>query len=45
MKQLIEGNRTQYRHAQEEAIRLFTWLKKFADAYLDALARGGQSDD
>lgn len=35
MKQLIEGNRTQYLHVQEEAIRLFSWLKKFADAYLD----------
>lgn len=34
MKQLVEGNREQYMLAQEEAIRLFSWLKKFADAYL-----------
>jgi CRISPR type III-B/RAMP module-associated protein Cmr5 len=35
MKQLIEGDRTQYMFAQEETLKLFTWLKKFADAYLD----------
>lgn len=35
MKQLIEGDRVQYLHAQEEAIRLFAWLKKFAKAYLE----------
>lgn len=34
MKQLIEGSREHYMLAQEEAIRLFSWLKKFADAYL-----------
>lgn len=34
MKQLIEGDRQQYMLAQEEALKLFTWLKKFADAYL-----------
>ncbi|MCI0721122.1 MAG: type III-B CRISPR module-associated protein Cmr5 [Acidobacteria bacterium] len=44
IKQLIEGDRREYLQAQEEAIRLFTWLKKFADAYLDVPARGGQSD-
>ena len=35
MKQLIEGERGPYLQAQEEAIRLFGWLKKFADAYLE----------
>lgn len=35
MKQLIEGDRQQYMLAQEEALKLFAWLKKFADAYLD----------
>lgn len=34
MKQLIEGDRQQYMLAQEEALKLFVWLKKFADAYL-----------
>jgi CRISPR/Cas system CMR-associated protein Cmr5 small subunit len=34
MKQLIEGDRQQYMLAQEEALKLFAWLKKFADAYL-----------
>ena len=34
IKQLIEGRRDEYLLAQEEALKLFTWLKKFADAYL-----------
>lgn len=34
MKQLMEGSRAEYLMAQEEALRLFTWLKKFANAYL-----------
>jgi len=35
MEQLMEGSRAQYLQAQEEAIRLFAWLKKFADACLE----------
>lgn len=35
MKQVVEGNRAQYLRAQQEALALFTWLKKFSDAYLD----------
>ena len=35
MKQLIEGERGPYLQAQEEAILLFAWLKKFADAYFE----------
>jgi hypothetical protein len=34
MRQLVEGDRAKYLRAQEEAVALFTWLKKFADAYL-----------
>lgn len=35
MAQLVRGDRVAYIRAQEEALQLFTWLKKFADAYLD----------
>ncbi|MBI3635414.1 MAG: type III-B CRISPR module-associated protein Cmr5 [Candidatus Rokubacteria bacterium] len=38
MRQLVEGDRAKYLAAQEEALRLFTWLKKFADAYLSVPA-------
>lgn len=38
---LIEGSRRQYQLAEEEALSLFTWLKKFADAYL---VDGGNTD-
>ena len=31
---LIQGTRQQYLLAQEESLRLFTWLCKFSDAYL-----------
>ena len=31
---LIGGDRAPYLRAQDEALRLFAWLKKFADAYL-----------
>ena len=41
MKQLVEGERASYLQAQEEAIRLFIWLKKFADAYLDKEVKNG----
>ncbi len=41
MKQLIEGDRASYVRAQEEALALFTWLKKFADAYLETESQGG----
>lgn len=36
VKQLMEGSREQYLLAQEEALRLFVWLRKFAEAYLEA---------
>lgn len=32
--QLMVGDRRAYLHAQEEALLLFDWLTKFADAYL-----------
>lgn len=32
--QLMAGNRTQYLQAQQEALALLVWMKKFADAYL-----------
>ena len=31
---LIAGNRSDYLLAQQEALRLITWMKKFADAFL-----------
>lgn len=31
---LMNGDRSQYMQAQEEALKLLVWLKKFADAYL-----------
>ena len=34
MKQLMEGKRKEYILAQEEMLRLFVWLKKFAEAGL-----------
>lgn len=34
IKRLVEGDRAAYLHAQEEALLLFNWLKKFSDAYL-----------
>lgn len=40
MGQLMAGSRDEYMRAHEEAIALFTWLKKFADANLP----GGQQD-
>lgn len=36
--QIVEGSSARYRAAEAEAIRLFIWLKKFADAFLP---RGG----
>lgn len=32
--QLMAGDRRAYLRAQEEALLLFDWLTKFADAYL-----------
>ena len=40
IKQLMEGSRSDYMRAQDEALKLFTWLKKFSDAYL-----GGEAKD
>ena len=34
IKRLVEGDRATYLRAQEETLRLFDWLTKFADAYL-----------
>lgn len=34
LERLMEGDQTQYFRAQEEALALFVWLRKFADAYL-----------
>lgn len=31
---LVQGDRARYMAAQDEALRLFVWLKKFSDAYL-----------
>jgi CRISPR-associated protein Cmr5 len=31
---LIDNDRSQYLHAQDEALKLLVWMKKFADAYL-----------
>jgi CRISPR-associated protein Cmr5 len=37
--QLINGDRAQYLRAQQEALALLVWMKKFADAYLP---KGGE---
>jgi CRISPR-associated protein Cmr5 len=34
MKSLMEGERQEYIHAQNETLSLLTWMRKFADAYL-----------
>lgn len=34
IQQLVEGDRTHYMRAQAETLKLFNWLKKFADAWL-----------
>ncbi|MCI5222192.1 MAG: type III-B CRISPR module-associated protein Cmr5 [Candidatus Electrothrix sp. AR4] len=34
IEQLTAGDRNQYTQAQQEALALFAWLKKFADAWL-----------
>lgn len=34
IKRLVEGDRAAYLRAQEEALLLFNWIKKFSDAYL-----------
>ena len=34
MDELVNGSRSEYCHAQEEALRLLDWLKKFAAAKL-----------
>lgn len=39
IRQLVEGDAAHYRAAEAEALRLFVWLKKFADAFLP---RGGK---
>lgn len=31
---LMDGDRKQYMHAQHETLKLLTWMKKFAEAYL-----------
>lgn len=35
IEELVAGDRNQYTQAQQEALALFTWLKKFAAAWLD----------
>jgi CRISPR-associated protein Cmr6 len=34
IKELMDGDRSSYIQAQQEALRLLTWMKKVADAYL-----------
>lgn len=34
IKLLMAGDRSQYLQAQDETLKLLTWMKKFADAYL-----------
>lgn len=43
--QLMAGSRDDYMRTQEEAIALFTWLKKFADAYLESGEKGDDHTD
>lgn len=43
IKQLMEGNRSQYMQAQREAIALLVWMKKFAEAWLAGEASAGGS--
>ena len=31
---IVRGSRSDYMHAQQEALSLLVWMKKFADAYL-----------
>ena len=40
LKLLMNGDRKQYIHAQHETLKLLTWMKKFAEAYLPK-AEGG----
>lgn len=35
LEHLIAGDQARYFRAQEEALALFAWLRKFADAYLE----------
>ncbi len=34
IKSLMDNDRSKYLQAQDEALKLLVWMKKFADAYL-----------
>jgi CRISPR-associated protein Cmr5 len=40
LKLLMNGDREQYMHAQHETLKLLTWMKKFAEAYLPKTGGG-----